>query len=277
MARTYYVRPQPARRPRRRLVPSKATSAGGVQYRTSSATTSADHGGTGGTDTVTLPSGLTAGDLILITALCDAEPGGTISVPGAYTAVQATVAGNEGYPIMRSFWKIAGSSESDPSVTTTNTYICWFVSRRYDGTDQSAPIGNIGNADSGTGTGTTLDAPDITIQRDGSAADLVFVWEGDGLFGPTVTVPSGTTSMAEREGNGTFPSGGAAYELRATAGSYSPGNWTLTRGDTDIMDGIAQTIEIMPPSGVAPAVSEQAYGESMSRGSPARQACPMAV
>lgn len=205
--------------------------------------TTSDHAGAGGTDSVSVPASLASGELWVIQFVADADPGGTISVPTGFTSVAATQAGQEGFPIMRAFWKIAGSSESAASVTTTNSYICWWSSIRINGQDGTAPIGNTNTASS-TGAVTTLDAPDITITNNSSLALLFFAAEGD-TTAAVVTNPTSTTLIGSRDGANNFPAAGSAYQS-VNAGSFTPGNWSDAPTNSDILDGIALTIEIIP-------------------------------
>ncbi len=82
----------------------------------------------------------------------------------------------------------------------------------------------------------------MTVQDAGNLVLLFFASEGDSADSQTIATPSGTTVIVEREGL-VFPNASSAYEAW-NAGAYAPGNWTVTRTESDILNGMALTVEI---------------------------------
>src|SRR5690606_243871 len=120
-------------------------------------------------------------------------------VPSGFEAVHSQINANPGgYPGIRSFWKEAGSSESAVTVTASGgqNWIMWCASVRITGARTSGPIGNVATTNP-TGTSYTLDAPDVTIQNDGSGAVLIFGCAPNSLGGGdrSPAPPSGTTLL----------------------------------------------------------------------------------
>lgn len=216
-----------------------------VAFPTNAAVTGANFGGGSGTDSITVPTGLAAGDTWFITAVNDTDGGATgeITITG-FTAVSTSNTGEEGWPRCRSFWKIAGASESAATANrATGSYVAYYNSIRATGAHASAPIGNISKL-AGTGTTRSITPTAITIQNANSGAILTFGSEGD-TTAAAITKPTAATLFAKRDGASQFPSAAAAYEL-VNAGTYSPTAWTQAAGDSDTWDGVAWVIEIIP-------------------------------
>src|SRR5690606_506481 len=134
-----------------------------------------------------------SGDTWVIVAVVDSNGAATLDTPSNFESAHAQVDGSDGgYPSVRTFWKIAGASETAVSVSASNgVYVLWCASIRVTGAHASSPIGNIATT-SPSGSGTTLDAPDVPIQNDGSGAILVaggIISSGTAAF----TAPSGTS------------------------------------------------------------------------------------
>lgn len=193
--------------------------------------------------TVTVPTSLAQNDVWLIAATIDADAGTvTISNPSGFTWIGSQYTGGDvGWPECGLFYKIAGASESSATLSYTGTdYDVVVYSVRINGNHTSAPIDATGTPITPAGTGTTIDAPDITVAENGSLAILVAACEG-GNPGTTFTQPSGTTLIDSRVGNSIFPKAAIAYEAR-NSGAYAPGNWTI---ESDV-GRCAQTFSIKP-------------------------------
>lgn len=214
---------------------------------TPSTFTSSDHGGSGGTDSVPPPSGISAGEIWVLLVAADSGGAAAIDVPTGFTAVHAQIEGERTWPEVRCFWKLAAGGDSNASLVTTGTYVVYAVGLRLSGADTSAPIGNVATATS-SGQTDTLNAPDVTIQDNGNLAILFLGTEG---HISAITVPSGTTAAGTaRTGSDVFPAGAAAYEAR-NIGSYAPGNWTATRiFGSNLLSGAAVTFEVRVPQSV---------------------------
>lgn len=202
-----------------------------------------DLSGGDGNLSVSPPANLAENDLWLILACGDFDAGGTISLPSGFTAVHDTLYGAGGYPGQRWMWKKAGASESAVDVYMENVWQRWAISIRVTGQNQTTPIGNV--ATSNPGDNTVIDAPDITVQTDGSLGMSSLTFHPLSASATGITVPGTTTSITERESSGFYAQGACAYEAR-NAGTWSLGNYTLdqTRGRINCV-----TFEILPADG----------------------------
>lgn len=214
-----------------------------VAFPSSTQATSTDAGGAGSTSvSVSPPSGLASGDTWVIVAVVDAI-GTTLQVPSGFTAAHAQVVGNQGYPFVRTFWKPAGSSESAVAVSASGgeNWILWAASIRATGANAN-PIGNVATTNP-SGSGTTLDAPDVTIQNADSGAIAILAGSPDGSSSTQpITIPSGMTALQAK--TAPFPVGSTAYQL-VNAGSFTPGDWVFD-GWPALQGRVGVTIEILP-------------------------------
>lgn len=214
-----------------------------VAFANANSNATGNFSGASGDVSVSPPVSLATGDLWLVIAGSDIDPGATITMPAGWTPVSSLIVPVLTYPACRAFWKIAGASEAAVNVSFgTGTYQCWAHSERYTGAHASAPIGNV-NTVTPSGSVATLDAPDITIQNAGSMAVLVFMCHSLAAGATTITEPSGTaTPIMTRSSAGQYAQGAITYQAQ-NAGSYAPGNWTTDSG----RDGrLGLTFEIIP-------------------------------
>jgi hypothetical protein len=176
--------------------------------------------------TVTVPSGLAEGDLWLIYACLDCDAG-TINTPSGWVDIGSQFGVG---PINKLFYKIAGASESSVAVTSSGgDYDSIAFSVRISGVDTTTPISAVGTPNLPSGNGTTIDAPDVSVARDGSLAILVACSYGT-TGQDAITKPSTASEINTRAASAEYPACGIAYEAQNT-GSYAPGNWTLTTSD----------------------------------------------
>jgi hypothetical protein len=223
-------------------------------------TTSDNSGGGSASYSVSPPSGIASGDgWGIIVIADDNDTSTTITKPDAsWTDIASQIWGYDGWPGLKAFGKVAGSSESSVNVTIGGgSYVAWIVSFKAVGSD---PAGWIGAAATGTAGSTTtprtLTAPGITVTRDNSVVVLVHASEGDAAYdgaGPyTISMPGTSTSaVTQRSGNAEFPACAVAYEAR-NSGAYTPGNWTQAGAATDTWSAIALTFEVMAPASGGP-------------------------
>lgn len=184
---------------------------------------------------VSAPSGLAADDLWLIVVISD-QSAGVINLPTGFSEVSASF---NSYPRCRAMIKKATETESNPTITTTSNegFGIAAISVRLTGQHLTTPL----DADLSTtvsGSGSTIDAPDITVAVANSLALLSAVINST----TTITRPTGSTDI-----NYINDGGGIAirlaYEAR-NAGSYTPGNWTYGTGASG---RAAETFSIQPP------------------------------
>jgi hypothetical protein len=221
-----------------------------VSLAAQSLVTGSDLAGGSGSISISPPSGLAAGDLWLVLLVSDSV-GGDIGAPGGWTqAGSAVVGGVNGYTRLEAFWKIAGGSESAASFTrASETWITLAYNLRFTGVHASTPVGNVASvAPASQAVTITPDAPDVTIQADGSLAVLVVGWLTSGGFATTAAVPSGTAALSSSSLNG-YPQIRGATEAR-NAGAYAPSTWSLTTdGSSYCYDAVGLTIEVRPAAG----------------------------
>lgn len=213
-----------------------------VAYQTSAAQTFTSAGAAAPrTFSVNPPTGLALGDLWLVGIHADEDSLATFDIPSGWTAVSAATAGQEGWPGVRYFWKTAGSSEvaTDFIISAIMTYDVWVTSSRWSGQAGSA-IGDV-QVSAPTGTSDTIAAPTVSVAQADSIVIMVLAIEGGST--DTITAPTGTSILSR---NSLFPSANMAYIAR-NAGSFSPGNWTVSRSNADNQDAVALTFVILPP------------------------------
>lgn len=170
--------------------------------------------------TVTVPTNLASGDTWVIYCAVDADSGGTYGTLSGFTAIGNQWNGAAGYSIQRAWYKVAGASESNATVTITGTdydSVCYSI--RLTGANATTPLDATGTPSTPNDTNNTIDAPDITIAANNSLALLFFASDTSG----TATEPSGTTPGDSRLS--AYPTAAFAYQS-VNAGSYSPSTWS---------------------------------------------------
>jgi len=221
----------------------------GFPSSTSATSTDAAGGGSVSVD-VNPPPGLAPGEAWGIVAILDTD-GGTIATPSDFEPAHAQINGNPGYPALRTFVKAAGDDESAVTVSASGgqNYVLWCASIRISGADVDTPIGNVSTPSVPSGTGVTIEAPGITVQKAGSAALMIVAASPtEGVL--SIAQPGTSTLLQARHTPNEYPSGAVAYELR-NAGAYTPGTWSLhTSNESE--GRVAITLEISPAAG-APA------------------------
>jgi hypothetical protein len=197
--------------------------------------------------TVTPPASLAAGEMWVILFAVDIDNGSSqnLSTPSGFTLVGSTWTGaTSDFPLCAIFYKIAGSSESNVTISYTgNDFDAVAYSIRVTkGAGETLAIDAVGTVNRPTGSGTSVAAPAITVGANGSLAILYAAIGGNGGSVPTLTAPSGSTKRDDRTG---WP--GVAFATAArNAGAYTPGNWTWTGSRSN---RTAQTFSIKATSG----------------------------
>jgi len=191
---------------------------------------------------LTLPAGLTSGDLLVGVFVCDAAEGVTwaesmVSITHVTNGMTLDIA-----------YKIATGSESGTGlVTTTSNENSSHVMYRINGDDTAS---NVPESSTGaTGSSTTPDPDSIT--PGGGADDYLWIacaGHNDGRSNIT-TEPSGYSSVIAINSGGAQGCGiGVAHLLGSADTSEDPGTFTL---DTTELWGAA-TIAIYPAAAAAP-------------------------
>lgn len=219
-----------------------------VTYRTSNEQVFASPGGTAAprSESVTnMPSGLAADDLLVIDIWSDGSTGATIDTPSGFTAFVSQINGQDGWPQYKSFWKKATGSETSITIgfSTATTYDIYVVTKRCDGQDLTTPVDGTPYTATPTGNGNTISGGSATVARDGSLVYQNLGVEGDSTT--TFTVPTSTTGIQDRQS--AFPAASTAY-IAQNAGTYTSGDWTVSRSGTDNQDGVVFLAVIQPPA-----------------------------
>lgn len=198
-------------------------------------------GGGGSTSTnVDPPDGIQAGDLWLLAIVADMEPAGVINTPSGFTPCHDQVAGLNGFPAIRTFYKIAGASEAAVAISMDDdAYVMRADSILKPGPYSGNPIGNVNPAFSAD-SDTTFPAPSVEVQNNGTDVLLVFACNNV----TSITQPGTSTLLQSVAGADVWPGMATAYET-VDQGTYNPGTWTLGSGSHQV--GV--TIEILPPGG----------------------------
>jgi hypothetical protein len=138
------------------------------------------------TITVTPPASLAEGNMWLILLTWDAESGSSIGTPSGFTKIGSDIVGaDDGWPHSVLFYKIAGASESNATITRTggDNFDRVAYSIRISGT-AALSLDATGTPTTTTGEGTVIDAPNITIAQDNSLAVLHGASVGTPTSGP---------------------------------------------------------------------------------------------
>lgn len=209
------------------------------------------------------PASLAAGDLWIITVTGDTTDSlgqdfpDFIGLPSGWTGITSAIWSGKypapvGWPFCRSMWKIAGASEAAVDVPIAahgfSLYQFRGISRRYTGTHQTAPIGDVvtGAQAAEPADPATPDTDALTIDADGSMVDLVAIGYIDTGAGASATPPAGATLISEEWSN--FCGNAAAYIAR-NSGSYDPTAWSVDGPARDVYHCRAQAFEIIPAGG----------------------------
>lgn len=163
------------------------------------------------------------GDLIIITVGIDGNISNWfISQPG-YTYFSVSNGGATGGIA----YKIAGTSEPDPTVNWTTSQRANFHASIFSGVDQSNPY--VQNNTSFTGTAANTATPN---NLSGVAADNLFftfmVMDGTASDNITDSPPEVTTASVQNTSYNGTAYVGSAYSIPSTTGDINPGVWTHT-------------------------------------------------
>lgn len=193
--------------------------------------------------TVTVPASLAQDEMWVIFAIIDSSLGNvTINTPSGFTQIGSQFAGaTNGLPDCALYYKIAGASESNATLTCSSAgrdTVVYSIRITKD-TDETLALDAVGTLAAPSGSGTTVNAPDITVGADGSLALLFWGVENNADAESVISSPSGTTKRDTRTGTP-----GTAFATQSVnAGTYAPGNWTWNDADDN---RIAQTFSIKP-------------------------------
>ncbi|MFM9006540.1 MAG: hypothetical protein ACKOSR_13735, partial [Flavobacteriales bacterium] len=187
---------------------------------------------TGTTLTINKPTGVVAGDVMLVNISQLGNSGTDASLTG-WTLSQAvtipTTGGASNGRRAMVLYKVAGGSEPTSYSFTLGSGVSSAAGGivAFSGVDNAAPIDASGSYTTSTGS-TTVSAPTITTQT-ANAAVIMF---GAAAANPTwsawaATNPSSLTELYENA-NGTSASVGAAWAIRTTAGATGGATATLS-------------------------------------------------
>ena len=189
---------------------------------------------------ITLPSGIAAGDLLLLFLVVGTSSAVTFTPPSGFSAVAG--AGTSSTTCNAdAFYKIADGTESGTviSVLSAPTNISVASAYRVQGADPAyAPEGV-----ATTGTGTAPNPPSLTPSW-GSAETLWFATFGKrtGILSSLSAYPADYTSNQTTRDESTVMIGVATDEV--ATGTENPGSYTLTSS----ADWMASTIAVRPLS-----------------------------
>lgn len=189
------------------------------------------HGGHNTTDTwpTTLPSGVQAGDLLVL-ILSFTQSADSASTPSGWTALTGSPLNNSaasGRSV--GFYKLAGASETAPTVSCSGTPVGAWAMSAWRGVDQTTPI-------EAQATIVTLDTDTSHVSSNittlGAARRLVIVTghDEDVTHSPYFTEPSGFTEHLDYQEASGFVCVGIFSKVEASAGTYS---YTYTTVDPD--------------------------------------------
>ena len=164
---------------------------------------------TGANPTVPLPS-YSAGNLLLLVVA--SQSANTSATPAGYTSL-TSLAGGTGSAYFNIYYKIAGSSETAPTLSIiANTTIAVILS--YSGISSIDVVGATSNGHTATAittSTTTTNANDLVLS--------IYCAESGSFGAYTWTAPSGTTARVNSGGTSTTEGLLICDELQATAGA----------------------------------------------------------
>jgi hypothetical protein len=202
--------------------------------------------------TCTLPTGIQAGDLIVIDTVASLATPPAVNATG-YT--QRTVVTN-GTNATTRLWKIAGSSESNPTITPDTSCGGRSIATAYRGVDQTTPWDTADTtAASSTGTATSLTLPNLTTVTDQALL----------VVGFSSRIPSGTinghtpganyTEIGESQSSGATSGANSTVSANErTAGQVAVGTYggdtfsTVTGGRLVLLHGALRPAAGGPPA-----------------------------
>lgn len=217
--------------------------------------------------TVSLPSGITNGSLVVVLFGLGDGTAPQVSWPEGWQNEIKDAVDAQNYVTAAVAWRECDGEEgSTITVTTTNSAQSAHVALRIEGHDASADPPEISLGNSGDGQ---LQSPD-SLSPIAGAADYLWiamtVCDGSGSTGPwTVTsAPTNYTDLQNSESGGSTDGvtvGSAERELNAS--SEDPGDFTV--GDSGGKEYIAFTIAVYPTTGPSiPVVMNHRQQQGMS-------------
>jgi hypothetical protein len=191
-------------------------------------------------DSVSVPSGASSGDALLL-FVTDAAASGPTAAPSGWTLVGSTVKGSQSTAV---YDKVAGAGDAGTDVTVTFPVAvkASLTLAAYSGTDQSNPVETFASA---TAAGTTSDtAPGVNGLSDGSF--VVSFWTDKSSSTTSFAPPAAVTQRALTFGVGVSTVNALLADSgNAVAGSYGP--QTATTNDASI-DSASWTIALAQAS-----------------------------
>lgn len=197
-------------------------------------------GGAASDDTshnITLPSGIVAGDLLIVCVSSDAAPGFN-SWSGGFTEFFEVA--NSTLCSLGLAYKLAVGGETTISVGLGSSQKIAYTAYRISGAIN--PSSQVPEASTGaTGTSTTPN-PDAVTPTGGAKGYLFIAVQGHDNARTTDGFPSGYTNSISAESSVTGATGIGSTEKTLTASSENPGTFTISASD----DWVAATIAIHP-------------------------------
>ena len=195
------------------------------------------------THDITMPIGVSSGDLLIAIAVIDGSTG-TVTKPTGWTDIGNVV--NTGVVRIYAWYKIAGASETDTTFATSASEESASVVIRISGHDASTTPPEIQTISGGADTG-AHDPPSISPSW-GSAESLFIAVAGVDNSGQPGAVSSGYTQLSLTSTGGSGGVGiGACYKI-TTASAENPGTMSNPSGD----QWAAVTIAVKPGGVVVP-------------------------
>lgn len=205
------------------------------------ATSSAATAGDGGL-TVSLPSGVTAGQLLLVAAMRRPDTGQTwASGPSGYTEL-----GSDAQNQLKLWGKIAGSSESNPNIIATEGNVAMAQAARFTGAPASIAsiVHNLAIGGSDYNLVEDIDTPALTI----TVPETLVIYLGAASWSNWVagTNPNSSSTIGHTNYTGTYADGWLAwsYAIQTTAANIAASKFDSTNTGTHRTDSLV--ISLIP-------------------------------
>ena len=224
------------------------------------ATSSAATSGDGGL-TVSLPSGVTTGQLLLLAAMRRPDTGQTwTGAPTGYTEL-----GSDAQNQLKLWGKIAGASESNPNIVATEGNVAMAQMARFTGAPASIAsiVHAIANGGSDYNLVEDIDTPALTI----TVPETLVIYLGSASWSNWIagTNPNGSTTIGHTNYTGLYADGWLSwsYAIQTTAANVAASKFDSTSTGTHRTDSM--TIALIPGASASVVPLLQAYRSMLVR------------
>jgi hypothetical protein len=211
-----------------------------IAYRASGSLGSVNGTSVGSGQSLGLPAGLTSGD-VMVMAVTSRATSTTINTPSGWTSA-ATLAFTNSHRLSV-FYRVAGGSESIPTVTQTVSQLMMVRIAAFSGCNQTTPL-DVAVITDGNVAASTFAAPSITPVSSGAMAVWVFSTPDDNTLN---AASQGTTAFSDSSTTGSDGSLALVYELQTAAAPTGTTSLTQSANGPDNWNSIVLALRPAAP------------------------------